>query len=316
MNDKFLQNPKRTSFERKVKNNNIYLGKRPRKDMTICIAAICSSNDEEPDSIIFAADRLISSSINFEHGNPKIKYIQNRAIIMEAGDASLSDLVLDKWVYEADTANLDTIQIADVINSKIIDLRKHKIESQILSKYGMDYTSFLENSKSIEQSLLFNIMQRIEDFDVGVEFIVAGIDKDGSPHLFVVSDEEGIRCFDSLGFIAIGSGTGATFFDITKSPHNNKIGANEAIVKVYGAKKSAERVSGVGHQTDLGVIFTKDMDEKGANIELIIFQEDLKQKLDEELTNLLNEEKKIKETLKSKVADIIYKKKEKPKIQQ
>lgn len=286
-----------------MKHNKIYVPKKRKKNVTICIASICNRVEEGYlPAIVFCADRLLSSGVTFEHGNPKIKIIPDRAIVMEAGDATTSDLIIDKEVLSIETGKLDLKQIAEKINDNIISLRTKLIDNNVLSKFGLNFNDLA--TTEIPPTTFRFIMDEIKKIeeDIDLEFILAGFDKDGSPHLFKISSNNGVQCMNSVGFVNSGSGGILSLIEMTKSEHSNSILDSEAILKVYSAKKSAERVAGVGRKTDLGVLFLVNSEKEGEyNVGRFIFPEDFKKLLDKELLQIKSSEAKIKQTIKAEI---------------
>lgn len=295
-------------------NKNIGTEYKRKKPMTICIASICNieeNSSKYSPAIVFCADRLVSSSINFEHGNPKIKFISGRCIIMEAGDGTTSDMIIDKDIMNADSSDLNVAEIAEMINDNIIELKKDKIEQKALSDFGLTFDKISKGA--IKGELLSYLVRKIEEVkeNIQLEFIIAGMDKDGTAQLYKVSDNEGIQCYNSVGFVAIGVGTPLSLLELTKSSHNNYITLNEAVFKTYSAKKGAEKVTGVGKKTDLGFLYLESADKNNENwnVGLIELSNHIPL-LDEKLDNIKNHEEKIKQETKKKLDDLIFTKKE------
>lgn len=290
-----------------MKHHKIYVPKRRIKNMTICIASICNRvEDGYLPAIVFCADRLLSSSITFEHGNPKIKLIPERAIVMEAGDATISDLVLNKEILSDKNSKTDLKFIAEKINQNILNLRNRVIEEKVLSKFGIDYNTFL--TAEIPQNLFNHIVNQIElvTNDLSLEFLLVGFDTDGSPQLFKISSETGIQCYNSVGFVNSGSGQFMSLIEMTKSEHSNSIPDSEAILKVYAAKKGAERVAGVGKNDDLGVLYTViDEKENISKTVYLVFDHKFKQNLIKELREIKRSEDGLRKRIKSEIDEVL-----------
>lgn len=274
--------------------------------MTICIAAICNYKEGMiSPCIVFCADRLISSGmgISFEHGNPKIKLIENRAIIMEAGDGTVSDLILDKEVLFIGS-EVDVKRIADLINEKITNFKHNQI-NRLLSPFGLNQNSFIEKARELPEKVCNQIINDIKNLDLDLQFIVAGLDRDGNPQLFTISDQYGIKCYNSLGFVAIGSGLPLSLLQITKTIHSNRINLSEAITKVYSAKINAERISGVGRMTDLGVLQLSG-ENNNFSASLVEVSQEYKDKINEELKKIPKSESEVHLEVQKMLDEVLY----------
>jgi 20S proteasome alpha/beta subunit len=142
-------------------------------------------------------------------------------------------------------------------------------------------------------------------YNLELEFIVAGLDSDGTPQLFKVSVEKEVQCYNSIGFVAIGSGTPLSFMEITKFTHRNYVELSEAVLKVYSAKKNSERVESVGSLTDLGFLSLEKEKETDKDFitNLIELPQEFKDFLDIELKAISDSENKIKTSIIEKVRD-------------
>ena len=62
------------------------------------------------------------------------------------------------------------------------------------------------------------------------------------------------RSHDFIGFATVGSGSRMAFPEMSKYLYSPSLTMNEVLARVYNAKKSVERVQGVGQFTDLFVL--------------------------------------------------------------
>lgn len=252
-----------------------YLNKKP---MTICIASIC----ETPQSpkIVFSADRLITDAhgLTFEHGVSKIKMLTKNCFIMSVGKSSHADQIIQNTVKTISTydnekiENMTIEQIVEVIKHEHQKIRKETIETTFLISRGLDLKTFYENLRSYPDWFAMLYDSQIGNYNFEVEFIVFGFDinqvaKYVAPHLYKITEKGESLCFDSIGFAMIGIGEEQSFPEITKEPYNPSNALSDAIVRTYWAKKSAERMTGVGKITDLGLAWSDH--NKESKIEII-----------------------------------------------
>lgn len=257
--------------------------------MTICIAAICDRSTDP--KILFCADRLISAGIQFESGSSKVIRITDYCYVLHASDDSLfSERVLKKVRERVSISEnqLTIKQIVDIFCEECIALKQAKIEKDIISKYNFA----VEKVKADPNRIVDNIMDDIEYYQYpAFEFIIAGMDSPEEPHIYKVIQEGDWTCWDSLGFVTIGSGQNLAFPEMTKWYYSTSQPMTVAISRIYFAKKVAERVQGVGRSTDLGCIChredttTKEMKVKFYDISADVgFMERLNKAFDK-LTN-------------------------------
>ncbi len=77
-------------------------------------------------------------------------------------------------------------------------------------------------------------------------------------HIFGVSDPGVTRCFDSIGFHAIGSGLPHALNTLIARECNQNKSLIEVLLVVYEAKKMAEKAPGVGNKSTDITLINKD----------------------------------------------------------
>lgn len=237
-----------------------------QKPMTICIAAICEIENDP--KIVFAADRLISAGIQFEHGVPKITPLTDYCFVMVSSTDSLkSDMLISNVKNKVKGQNFKIKEIIEIFSKECKLLINSEREEQVLSKFGLTYDSFLKKSKELSQDLIRLIGLELENFESSfkTEFIILGLEPQAE--LYVINQNGEYKPYGMLGFACIGSGSDLAFPEMTKYAYTPILSLPEALVRVYQAKKVSERVSGVGKYTDLFVLhipeeFKKNSKEK------------------------------------------------------
>ena len=91
------------------------------------------------------------------------------------------------------------------MKSVLFDAGKTEPKKLVLRRVGLDYTTFLEQQQNLSADLALELWTGYQSVELDIELLVVGIDSSGA-HLYLVSDEETARCFDSIGYAAIGSG--------------------------------------------------------------------------------------------------------------
>ncbi len=225
------------------------------RSVTICIAAIC----DEGKSLISASDSMITNrmlSIQFEHPLRKVTLLSEKCIALTAGDA-LAHTELFGMV-QGGISQLKSPSIQDIveqIKECYQNIRKSKINERILKPRGFSsFQEFYESHRTLVPEIAMVIQSRIDDFDYGLDIIVAGAGN-GNAHIYGINDPGTSQCFDAIGFHAIGSGLPHALNTLIAREHHSGTTLEESLLIVYEAKKVAEKAPGVGsNRTDLGVL--------------------------------------------------------------
>lgn len=244
------------------------------KYMTICIGAICDVITREP-KIILCSDSMLSLDwVNFEGGQTKIfKFHDYCNILTSSNDITKSDLIFKDVSSRITDRILSIEEIAEQFSQACKGLLRKFMERDILSKYGLDYKTFIDKSKDLSTELIRTIEDEIKNYKYEFEsqFIVAGFDVETSePHLYIVNQLGDYSPHDFIGFAIIGSGYPLAFAEMTKHHHKPQDDLNQTLVRVWKAKRDAERASGVGERTSL--LIMKATEDKLVNKKFIVEQ--------------------------------------------
>jgi hypothetical protein len=239
---------------------------RRNKPVTICIAAICDSFVDEPvvPKIVFCADHLVSSLVEFEHEIPKYKTLTDRCLVATAGVAVSSDMVLEnvkELLSQQSSAGRRIKEIVEMVRQECKRLDDEEISRNVLAKYNLAKNS-MPNVDS--QVMTAKIIDEISDYKRNkpkFEFILFGFDSVREPHIHVIDQDGNDELADSLGFASIGSGFPLALLYVTEHRLSPADDAQRAIPIVYFAKKVSERAQGVGRMTDLFIVYGKKDNE-------------------------------------------------------
>ncbi|MFY9750804.1 MAG: hypothetical protein WAK75_04320 [Methanoregula sp.] len=290
----------RGTFWKKDKRPGINKRAYSEKPMTVCIAAICDSISPSP-KIVFASDRLVSAGVSFESGVSKSQYLTPNAWIMSSSnDALASDgiiLKIQKILADSPDAGkqIPIEQIANMISQECKNKIRLERENQVFSQFGINESDFAEKSIKISTLVVADILNRLREFkyQFEVEFLVIGFDFIPAknlymPHIYSINELGDILPTDHLGFATSGSGKYLAFPEITKYAYQPNTPLSEAVLRVYWSKKIAERVGGVGKETDLLILHAiKD------GVKLWIAPPETKKMLDDKLEAVRKDEIKI-----------------------
>jgi hypothetical protein len=227
------------------------------KPMTVCIAAICDAYTENP-KIIFAADRLVSAGIQFEHGIEKVYMINYNCYVMISSNDSLkTDMIVKRVESKVSGKGVTVEETAKAFAKECEEQMKYEREKAILPKYGLSYDELIKKSSSVSEYLMKMIYSDLSnwEYEFKAQFLVLGIDINPyNPHIFIVQEDGDYKAYDYIGFATIGSGSDLAFPELAKFVYHPNINMDIAISRVYNAKKVAERVQGVGKWTDLHIL--------------------------------------------------------------
>jgi len=225
--------------------------------MTICIAALCDKNFKA----IVASDRMITVmplSQEFEHGTSKIQTIAKTCAAVTAGSALLPS-ELCKAVEEpiSKLGKPHISQIVDEIKKQYVELRKKRIEEEVLKPRGLTIETFYKNIGKLPPQIAIPLDNKIESYDeFRLDVLIGGVDDSGG-HIYQVSNPGISECFDILGYSAIGSGEPHAISSFIANDYTGLVSLNEGVYMVYEAKKRSEKAPGVGPSTDMCVIDKK-----------------------------------------------------------
>jgi 20S proteasome alpha/beta subunit len=232
--------------------------------LTICISVICDV--KEKPKVIVASDRMITAghlAIQFEHGVPKIEELSSTCVALTSGSITYTEIFDRSRVKIAELKEPTVHEIAHIVKDEYIEEKKRRAEDSILKHRGLSFGDIYSGRIPIE--LLVRLDGEIDEMRIELEVLVCGVDSSGG-HIYYIRDAPvGMRmgmidCFDSLGYMAIGSGSPhavTTFITCSCTPY---LPLRHALFIVYDAKKAAEVAPGVGKDTDIRII-----DEKGTH---------------------------------------------------
>jgi hypothetical protein len=284
--------------------------------MTICIATICEQNTGTP-RIVFASDRLVTDQdgYTFELGVPKLKLIAHHCILMEAGDSFRGELILEKWkekVPDFEQANkMRHSEIINILRLCYKEIFNESLETEIFSPRGLTRQGFYEDFAKFPEWYGFMTDFKVESFNFGVTFIATGIDIDHKNDLTMgrltrFSGRGQPEILDSLGFAMAGIGEKMSFPELTRNRYSPNDTLAEALVRTYWAKRSAERMIGVGTKTDFGMMWLEtDKDEQIVCKNTLFEDKIVKELFDKEFENSRVAADQMTKSVKDNIDDIL-----------
>jgi len=214
--------------------------------MTICIAAIC----DQGSSLVLATDSMVTNewlSLQFEHPTRKITPLSERCVALTAGDALAHTELFNEVQDEiAQLKAPSVIEIVGKVKGCYQLIREKEIKERILNPRGFrNFKDFYEAQRVLVPDIALTIQSEIDRYDYGLEILIAGI-SGNTAHIYGVFDPGTSKCFDAVGFHAIGSGLPHAVNTLVARGCYPGTSSGECFLIVYEAKKMAEKAPGVG----------------------------------------------------------------------
>ncbi len=221
--------------------------------MTVCIAAICQWANRWV--IVGASDRMLTADdIEFEPPQTKIYTFTPTIVGLISGDgatqASIGDRVLSD--LGAGTIVPSVREVAKAFAERWAEHRRNESETIYLSPLGLTLADFLRRQNEFSPDFIRQMTENLQKRRrTGDETIIAGIDPNGSAHIYVVR-EPGISIQqDIVGFAAVGMGEWHAKSQFMLAAYTKYWLFDRAVWLVYMAKRKAEVAPGVGKATDM-----------------------------------------------------------------
>ena len=222
------------------------------KNMTQLVAALCEGGTKA----IALSDRMLSTAdmtLTFERDNPKIEVVTSKSLVLTAGTIDEPDLIQD--VKNKAKGKEQIRDIAELFKKAYQELRSAHIVDEILYPLaGIEsYKEYHEKQKSMHDSMVFNLNERIREYNVGLALLLVGID-DQKGHIINISNPGIWRNLDNLGFLCLGMGERHADNVFAWYQYTLSVPLNDAVYISFEAKKKAEAAGGVGQATDMMII--------------------------------------------------------------
>lgn len=229
--------------------------------MTVCIAAVCESAKK----IVIAADRMLTfpypTNLEFETEEEKIETLAPSYIALVSGNSAYgTEILKNSRTQLAGATTPEADRVFNIVKSEYASVRMVKIDDTIISSsLGVDYAKFLGKGGTLPaylqpQSQVYQqLCMFTQQFNLGVEIIVAGIDKSGA-HIWVIIHPGTLISLDKLGYGAIGSGGIHATIHLSLSAQTSRKKLFDTLYNVYMAKKASEAAPGVGQVTDMAIV--------------------------------------------------------------
>src|SRR5260370_26175549 len=146
--------------------------------MTQLIAAICDRGA----TVITVSDRMVSTvdlNLTFEPDTSKATAIGKAAVVLTSGTMHEPDLIVDAQQRARGKDQLR--EIAEELKQQYQTIRRDRIEEEILKPLaGIEsFAEYHQKQRSLYEGLVVDLNERIENYDVGLTIVLAGVDSQG-----------------------------------------------------------------------------------------------------------------------------------------
>lgn len=229
--------------------------------MTICIAGICETQNDNTRKAIAIADRMITAGdTEFEQtAFSKIEKLTENSVAVTAGSAlAHTELFNATKAKFTGTPSPPIAQIVQELKDNYVALRTIRAEERYFKPLGLTVKEFLENQRSLDSTLVLRLSRQLEEARyggrLGLQIVVAGVDTAGG-HIHCIVDPGISECFDSIGYCSIGSGERHADSALIINDYNIALSMRKALYLIYEAKRRGELAPGVGKTyTDISII--------------------------------------------------------------
>jgi hypothetical protein len=222
---------------------------------------MCDCLDENvAPKLVLISDRLLSlGGTTSAEIAMKTRLVGNHWHVLFAGsDVSHADAVMNIMIDRIirDKIKEDAETVSEAFLQAYHEVRKKQIEHRFLSTFGWTINQFLKlGRRSLPVSHYSSILTNIQQFDLGCEFVLCGIEKHSLvPHLYIVENPGVATPLDVMGFAAIGAGSANATAYLTLREQAAHHDLMTTIYNGIAAKAMSEKALGVGRETDVVIV--------------------------------------------------------------
>ena len=232
--------------------------------MTICVASSCDLNSKKKEpKIVMVTDRMLSTwTESSEIGRKIFELYGGWYAMFSANDmAPLEPLISCAQDSIRASDSKAASQEAIVAVSMLEAYKKTMgvfIQNRILSPFALSLEDFVKGNHGLRDAQYAELFAKINNFDLGCEFLVCGFSGEGSKaHIIHIHNPGDMMPCDIQGFAAIGSGAPNAFSHLMAKEQNPQLTFEEALYNAIGAKVMAESAMGVGKKTVVAILGMK-----------------------------------------------------------
>jgi hypothetical protein len=219
--------------------------------VTVGIAAIVQAQA----LIVTVSDRMLSSTNDViqarDNAALKARQLSSDWAIMFSGNGEFfiplaEQLALDVTALEN---GYSLYEFINTLESRYRYLREKRFVDWHISKLGYKTLEEfrMKGLNELGKDVFVDLVSELNNFDLGIDFIVYGYDNKKCPHIFTLVNPGVMVNHDLEQYAVIGSGVYMARAALSRKPLSPDL--NTVIYRALGAKFSAETASGVGRST-------------------------------------------------------------------
>ena len=152
-------------------------------------------------------------------------------------------------------------EIAEELKQQYQTIRRDRIEEEILKPLaGIEsFAEYHQKQRSLYEGLVVDLNERIENYDVGLTIVLAGVDSQG--HVGLIENPGVFQSWDGVGYASSGMGDRHASIVFAWYRYTRAIPVNEALYIAFEAKKKSETAGGVDKATDILIVRQSGIEE-------------------------------------------------------
>jgi hypothetical protein len=226
--------------------------------MTVCIAAVCEQDRDDP-KIIICTDRKVSSALGSADTMLKSRTIKLGVggepswLCLTSGTDTAILAIMRSLKEKFRSQVIDDTNAVRLVREALNERKGQLVEELIQGKYAISYQDFLADGKTkLPESAFRTTIAEIEMVQLDAECIVVGYGDYGFPLLI----QTNVKCGADLkeDYAAIGEGSYLAQASLMSREHHGSRAFDRSAYVTYEAKKFAEGAPTVGKTTVLLVM--------------------------------------------------------------
>jgi hypothetical protein len=149
--------------------------------------------------------------------------------------------------------------VATIYSQELQNIKRAEAEALFLAPVGLNTDTFLAQQRDMSDSFVSVLREQLQSHKgEEAEALIIGFETIRGkqvPRLFSVNEQGIVRCYDDVGFAAIGSGSSHALSRLMQVGYSSNVPYVQGLAAAFAAKKAAEIAPGVGKRTDVRLIF-------------------------------------------------------------
>lgn len=242
-----------------------------RRDMTICIASLCS-NGHHDRRIILCADWKRGGFQGSSETFLKIRHLRHNWVVMTSGDDDeiKAVTILFRKAFQDFAEEIDETNIKSIVRDVMLARKREKSDELVRGDYGLTLDEFTAKGKSIlTEDLYRDELLKIRAVCINATFIIAGFV--GNFPILMDTDPEG-HVHIRKDFAVVGEGNILAQSVLLHRGLTDVTGPAKGMYITYEAKRYAEGAPSVGRWTTLSLM-DKDGNENSVSGDMRLWLE-------------------------------------------